>query len=245
MGKKISFVISVFNEEKSLIELVKQIKNVLKQDLRDYKYEIIFVNDGSTDDSLEVLKRLEEKNPEIKIFSFEKNLGKATALRIGFKKAVGDFIVTMDSDLQDGSENIPGLLQKINTGYDLVVGWRKKRTDPISKIIPSIVFNFFVRNITKIPLHDFNSGLKVMRVSVAKQIYLYGELHRFIPILAFQKGFKITELIVTHHPRKYGLSKYGKKRFIKSLFVFFAVMFKKINTFKTKDDLLINYQSDK
>ena len=225
---KISFVIPVFNEEESLREVYGQIKIVLENDLKDYQYEIIFINDGSTDKSLEVMKKLERKDPKIKVISFRKNLGKATALNEGFKKATGDCVVTMDGDLQDGSENIPALLEKLNKGYDLVVGWRRKRFDPLSKIIPSKVFNFFVRIVSGIPLHDFNCGLKVMKREAAKKLYLYGELHRFIPVLTHQMGFKVSEQIVIHHPRKYGVSKYGGGRFIRSCFDFFVVILRQI-----------------
>lgn len=222
---KISFVVPIFNEEESLNELYKQIKDVLNSDLRGYRYEIIFINDGSVDNSLEVLKQLSKKNSDIHILSFRKNLGKATALNEGFKRAKGDLVVTMDGDLQDDPKNTSLLINKLNEGFDLVVGWKKNRYDPLSKKIPSLIFNFLVGKIAKIPLHDFNSGLKIMKKEVAKEVYLYGELHRFMPVLVFNKGFKVAEVPVIHHPRKYGKSKYGPERLIRGLLDFITVRF--------------------
>lgn len=223
--KKISFVIPVFNEEASLPELIEQIKRVLETKIKNYDYEIIFINDGSNDHSLEVMKKLKEKKAKIKIISFRKNLGKATALNEGFRKARGDLVLTMDADLQDDPINIPNLIEQLNKGYDLVVGWKKKRFDPMSKVIPSAFFNLLVRGISQISLHDFNSGLKIMKKEVAKELYLYGELHRLIPVLAFYKGFKVSEVEVSHHTRKYGSSKYGAERLIRGFLDFITVSF--------------------
>lgn len=225
MEKSISFVIPIFNEQNSLRELYDQLKQITKNKLREFTPEIIFINDGSTDNSLKVLKQLHDQDSNVKIISFRRNLGKATALNQGFKKASGDIVVTMDGDLQDGPENIPALIEKLNKGYDLVIGWKEQRHDPLTKLIPSRAFNFFVRIFSKIPLHDFNSGLKVMKSEVAKEVYLYGELHRFIPVLAFQQGFKLSEIPVIHHPRKYGTTKYGWERLLKGFFDFLTVMF--------------------
>lgn len=222
MRQTLSLVISVFNEQNSIIELYEQIKLVVKE----YKLsleEIIFINDGSTDDSLNVLKSI--KDSKVKIISFRHNLGKATVLNQGFKKASGDLIVTMDADLQDDPKNFPQLIEKLNDGFDLVIGWKKERADPFTKVMPSRFFNFFVGKISKISLHDFNSGLKVMKREVARELYLYGGLHRFIPVLAYQRGFKAGEVPVIHHPRKYGKSKYGGDRLIKGFLDFLSVMF--------------------
>lgn len=180
----VSIVIPVFNEEQSLTELHSQILDKAKYDLK----EIIFVNDGSTDNSLEGLKELSKKDPRIKIISFRKNLGKATALNEGLSKSKGDIVVTLDADLQDSPENIPTLIEKLDEGHDMAIGWKKMRQDPLEKTLPSMAFNYFVRLFSKIPLHDFNSGLKVMRKEVAKELNLYGELHRFVPVLAHKQG---------------------------------------------------------
>lgn len=223
--KKISIVIPVFNEQESLNELFKTIKSEFSKSLIEYSHEVIFVNDGSSDNSLEVLKNLNRENTRVKIISFRKNMGKASALSEGFKKAEGDYILTMDADLQDGIENLPLLIKKMDEGLDIVIGWKRKREDSFSKIIPSKCFNFFVSFFSGIKLHDFNSGLKLMKNNVAKEIYLYGEMHRFIPVLAVQRGFKVGEVAVSHSPRKYGKSKYSWDRFFKGFYDFLTVMF--------------------
>lgn len=156
--KKISFVIPLFNESESINELYQQIKEVLAADLNKYYGEIIFVDDGSKDSSLEVIKNLRSKDFRIEIISFRRNLGKSAALNQGFKKASGDIVVTLDADLQDDPQNLPRMIKVLNENYDLVVGWKKERNDPFSKVISSKMFNFFVRNFSQIPLHDFNSG---------------------------------------------------------------------------------------
>lgn len=227
MRQTLSLVIPLFNEQDSIIELYDQIKLVAK-DFNFSLLEIIFINDGSTDDSLNILKGIKDSN--VRVISFRHNLGKATALNQGFRKACGDLIVTMDADLQDDPKSIPMLIEKINEGYDLVVGWKKERFDFLTKVMPSRVFNIFVRKISKISLHDFNSGLKIMKKEVAKELYLYGGLHRFIPVLAVQRGFnKVSEIPVVHHPRKYGKSKYGGERLIRGFLDFLTVMF--LNTY--------------
>ncbi len=225
MKHGISLVIPLLNEQDSITELYFQLKDLIKKEFADYLVEIIFVNDGSSDNSLKILRELESKDKAIKIISFRKNLGKAMALNQGFKKASGEIVATLDADLQDGLENIPLLLQKLNEGYDLVTGWKKERFDPLSKTIPSKIFNFFVSKTSGIPLHDFNSGLKLMKKEVAKELYLYGGLHRFIPFLAIKRGFNVVEIPITHHPRKFGKSKYGGGRLVKGLFDFLAVVF--------------------
>ncbi len=221
----ISIVIPLLNEAVSIIKLNHQVEEVFKKDPVNKLIEIIFINDGSTDDSLNILKNLNSKDSLVKIISFRKNLGKSTALDQGFKKAKGDIIVTIDADLQDDPKNIPILIETLNSGYDLVVGWKKERSDPLTKTIPSKVFNFLLRTISRIPLHDFNSGLKVMKKQTAKDLYLYGELHRFIPVLAFQRGYRISEIPVSHHPRQFGVSKYGWTRFFSGCFDFLTVEF--------------------
>lgn len=225
MKKKISFVIPVFNESKSIKRLYEEIKEVSSSSLKDFRFEIIFIDDGSKDESLEVMRSLRETDYRIEIISFRKNLGKAVALSQGFRKSIGDIIVTLDADLQDDPSNIKNMIEKMDEKYDLVVGWKKDRQDPLDKIIPSIIFNLFVRTFSRIPIHDFNSGLKVFKKDVIKSLRLYGELHRFIPVLAIQAGFSVTEIPVTHREREYGVSKYGLERFLKGFFDFMTVMF--------------------
>ncbi len=222
MGK-ISFVIPVYNEEENIPVLSAQLKSELKK--LPYQYEIIFINDGSTDQTLKVLQQLEKKDSHLKIISFRKNLGKADALNEGFLTASGDFVITMDGDLQDGPENIPDLISKLDEGFDMVVGWKKERHDPLGKRLPSKIFNLVVGNFTGLHLHDFNCGLKIMKKEVAREIYLYGDMHRFIPVLAHQRGFKVTEIPVAHHPRRFGSSKYGWARLIKGYLDLLTVLF--------------------
>ena len=223
--KKISFIIPVFNEQKSLPELFSQILAIFSGKLKRYDYEIIFINDGSTDDSLKIIKNFKKNNSKIVIISFRKNLGKATALNEGFKKVKGDIVVTMDADLQDDPKNLPLLIDQLNKGFDFVVGWKKERFDPLDKILPSKIFNFFVRKISHISLHDFNSGFRIMKKEVSDELYLYGELHRFIPVIAVQRGFKVTEIPIIHNRRKFGKSKYGWERLLRGFFDFLTVSF--------------------
>lgn len=222
-NQQISFVIPVFNEAESVEELFKKLKEQIPQLKKHQVKEIIFVNDGSTDETLKKLKSI--KDPLIKIASFRINLGKAAALNYGFAKSQGEVLITLDGDLQDGPENVSLLLEKINEGFDLVVGWKEKRHDPLTKTLPSKLFNLVVRYFSNAKLHDFNSGLKALKKEVAQEIFLYGELHRFIPVLAAQKGFRVAEVPVVHHERKYGKSKYGFNRAIKGFFDFLTVMF--------------------
>ena len=225
MKKSISVIISALNEEESLNELYEGIEASFKKDFKDFEREYIFINDGSTDGTLDVLKKLREKSKAVKIISFRRRLGKATALNEGFKKAKGEIIITMDADLQDGPENFPILYEKLNNHFDLVVGWKKKRHDSLGKVIPSKLFNLLVRKLSKVKLHDLNSGFKIMRKEVTQELHLYGELHRFIPVLAFQQGFKIAEVPVIHHPRKYGKSKYRLGPRLRGNFDFLTVLF--------------------
>ena len=219
----LSVVIPLYNEEASLPELNKQIVAVLKQ--TDISFEICYIDDGSTDASLQILKELRRENKQIKILSFRKNYGKSAALSEGFKLAAGEIIITMDADLQDDPAEVPRLIDKINSGFDLVSGWKKKRFDPLNKTIPSKFFNYITSHLTGIKIHDFNCGLKAYRQQVIKEIPVYGTLHRYLPVLAHWKGFAVGELIVNHHPRKYGVTKYGLRRFFDGFFDLFTVLF--------------------
>ena len=208
----ISIVIPLLNEEESLPELEAWIDRVMKE--HQFSYELIMIDDGSTDDSWKIIQQLNQKNQHIRAFKFQRNYGKSAALNVGFGAAQGDVIVTMDADLQDSPDEVPELYHMIiNEKYDLVSGWKKKRNDPLSKRLPSKVYNFLVRSLTKINLHDFNCGLKAYRRSVVKSVSVHGDLHRYIPVLAKIAGFKrIGEKVVQHNARKYGVSKFGLGR---------------------------------
>ena len=221
----ISVVIPLYNEEESLPELHDWIKKVMENN--NFSYEIIFMDDGSNDNSWQVIKKLSEKNPNVKGIKFRRNYGKSAALHIGFSEAKGNVVITMDADLQDSPDEIPYLYNMIiKDNYDLVSGWKKTRHDPISKTIPSKFFNFVTRKLTGIKLHDFNCGLKAYKKDVVKSIEVYGEMHRYIPVLAKQAGFKkIGEKIVSHQPRKYGVTKFGLERFINGFLDLLSVLF--------------------
>ncbi len=211
----ISVVIPLFNEEESLPELYRWLHQVM--DDHNFSFEVIFVNDGSTDKSWNVIEELSSQHAEVKGIKFRRNYGKSPALYCGFKEAQGDVVITMDADLQDSPDEIPGLYDMImKDGYDLVSGYKQKRYDPLSKTIPTKLFNATVRRISGIRnLHDFNCGLKAYRKEVVKNIEVYGEMHRFIPYLAKNAGFdKIGEKVVHHQARKYGKSKFGLNRFV-------------------------------
>lgn len=210
----ISVVVPLFNEEESLPELFAWIERVMKAN--NFTYEVIFVNDGSTDHSWEVIERLSRQSECVKGIKFRRNYGKSPALHCGFALAQGDVVITMDADMQDSPDEIPGLYKMIKTdGYDLVSGYKKKRYDPLSKTIPTKLFNATARKISGIKnLHDFNCGLKAYRKDVVKNIEVYGEMHRYIPYLAKNAGFnKIGEKVVKHRARKYGKTKFGLNRF--------------------------------
>jgi len=211
----ISVVIPLLNEEDSLPELSEWIVKVMKE--HGFTYEVLFVDDGSRDKSWEVISGLSESNPSVKGIKFRRNYGKAAALSVGFTAATGDVVITMDADLQDSPDEIPDLYRMIKEeGYDLVSGWKKKRYDPISKTIPTRLFNWSTRRMSGIRLHDFNCGLKAYRLTVVKSIEVYGEMHRYIPVIAKWAGFsKIGEKVVIHQKRKYGKTKYGLDRFFK------------------------------
>src|SRR3989338_2716046 len=207
MEKELSVVIPVFNEEESIRELYEKLSESLVKLKKSY--EIIFIDDGSSDNSLNVMKSLCKKNKDIKIYSFRKNLGKSYAFMVGFKKANGEYIATLDADLQDDPKSIKILYEKlVNRKYDLVAGWRRNRRDNIIKNISSSVFNKVVSVILNLKIHDLNCGLKVYKKEVAKELKLYGGMHRFIPILVNEMGYKVGESEITHYPRKYGKSKY-------------------------------------
>lgn len=219
----LSIVIPEYNEKDSIPELYEKIKHVVSP--LNCKYEIIFIDDGSTDGSLNILKEIRSHDNRVKIIVFRRNHGKSAALNAGFQQAKGDIIITMDADLQDDPTEIPNLIQEIKKGKDLVSGWKRKRFDPITKTIPSRFFNFVTSTLTGIKLHDFNCGLKAYRKEVVKEIELYGELHRYIPVLAHWKGFSIGEIVVQHHPRKYGKTKFGIGRFWKGFLDLLTILF--------------------
>ena len=211
----ISLVIPLLNEEESLPELSAWIEKVMLEN--NFSYEIIFVDDGSTDDSWRVIEQLRAKNQNIKGIKFQRNYGKSAGLNEGFRAAQGDVIITMDADLQDSPDEIPELRKMIiEDGFDLVSGWKKKRYDnKLTKNLPSKLFNAAARQMSKIKLHDFNCGLKSYNKKVVKSVEVYGEMHRYVPVLAKWAGFKkIGEKVVEHRPRKYGVSKFGWTRFI-------------------------------
>lgn len=221
----ISVVIPLLNEEESIGELSSWIERVMQEN--NFSYEVIFIDDGSTDNSLEVIKSLCEKNPNIKSISFRRNYGKSAGLDEGFKACKGDVVITMDADLQDSPDEIPELYKMIiEDGYDLVSGWKKKRYDPISKTIPTKLYNWVTRRLTRIHLHDFNCGLKAYKADVVKSVRVYGEMHRYIPVIAKWQGFtKIGEKVVQHQARKYGVTKFGMSRFIRGPLDLLSIMF--------------------
>ena len=210
----ISVVVPLFNEVESLPELCSWITKVMQSN--KYLYEVLLIDDGSKDDSWQVIQELSSKNKNIKGIKFRRNYGKSAALNIGFEKAQGDVVITMDADLQDSPDEIPELYNKIVIdGYDLVSGWKAKRYDPLSKTIPTKLYNWAARKASGIYLHDFNCGLKAYKNSVVKSIEVHGEMHRYIPILAKRAGFSnITEKVVVHRSRKYGVTKFGLERFL-------------------------------
>lgn len=219
----VSVVIPLYNEDESLSELHQEITAVCKS--RYKSYEIIFVDDGSNDKSMDVLEELNKKDVKVKVIQFRRNYGKSEALAAGFEAATGDFVVTMDADLQDDPAEIPNLIESLEQGYDLVSGWKKNRLDPLSKRLPSKLFNKVTAIMTGIKIHDFNCGLKMYRREVIKSVKVYGEMHRYIPALAKWEGFKVTERIVNHRPRKFGKTKFGMSRFTNGLFDLLTVMF--------------------
>ncbi|MCS7027531.1 MAG: glycosyltransferase family 2 protein [Bacteroidia bacterium] len=223
---KIGVVIPLFNEQDSLSQLAQEIVTVMNAN--HYDYEIWFIDDGSTDSSWQVIEQLHANNPKIHGVQFRRNYGKSAALNVGFQKVQADIVITMDADLQDDPHEIPELVSMILSGYDLVSGWKKNRAkyDPISKSVPTKLFNWATRQMSGIPLHDFNCGLKAYHIDVVKNIEVYGEMHRYIPVIAKWAGFtKITEKRVNLRPRLYGKSKFGWNRFINGLLDLLSITF--------------------
>jgi glycosyltransferase involved in cell wall biosynthesis len=221
----VTIVVPLYNEEESLPELTEWIDRVCKE--AKLSYEIVFIDDGSTDTSWSVVEGLIQKNPDLKGIKFRRNYGKSAALNKGFEAADGDVVITMDADLQDSPDEIPELHRMVKEdGFDLVSGWKKKRHDPLGKTLPSKFFNRTTRAISGIKLHDFNCGLKAYRNNVVKNVEVYGEMHRYIPVIAKWAGFKnIGEKVVEHRARKYGVTKFGMERLIKGYLDLLSITF--------------------
>jgi len=232
LKKDLSIIIPLYNEEESLPELCAWISKVVKT--MNISYEIIMVDDGSSDNSWKVIQSLWEQYPIVRGFRFGRNYGKSAALDLGFHECTGNVVITMDADLQDSPDEIPKLYDMIvNKGYHLISGWKQKRHDPISKTLPSKLFNKVTSIFSGIKLHDFNCGLKAYQGKVVKTIHLYGEMHRYIPVISKQNGFsKIGELIVEHRARKYGVTKFGLERFIYGFLDLLSISF--VSRFKKR-----------
>jgi glycosyltransferase involved in cell wall biosynthesis len=223
-NKSVSVIIPLYNEEESLVELSISLKRVFES-IKPQSYEVIFIDDGSTDSSFARIIEINKMNSRFKCIKFKRNYGKSAAISAGFNAAKGDYIITMDADLQDDPEEIPALIQKLQSGYDLVSGWKKVRHDPFIKKITSRLFNFATSVLVGLKLHDYNCGLKAYVKDVVKNVKVYGEMHRYIPALAFLSGFKVSEIPVTHHARKFGKTKFGASRFVNGLFDLMTVLF--------------------
>jgi len=224
--RKVSIVIPLYNESESLPHLMKAIAGVL--DKQDLAYEVLFVDDGSLDSSFTVLRQLHDEYPDkVRVCRFSRNYGKSAALSAGIERATGDVIITMDADLQDDPVAIPDMLKKLDEGWDVVSGWKKRRHDPLfSKNIPSkLVFNPLTSLFAGVRLHDFNCGFKAYRAAAAKSLEIYGERHRYLPALAHWQGYTVTEVVVPHHPRKFGKTKYGMNRFLNGAFDLLTILF--------------------
>lgn len=219
----ISIIVPVYNEEKNIKPLYQELADVLRK--IKLSYEIIFIDDGSTDQTITQLLNLRAVDKMIKVVQLQGNHGKASALQAGFDQSKGEYLITLDGDLQDDPREIPGFLQKLNEGYDLVCGWKYRRKDPLDKIVFSKIANFITRKATGVAVHDMNCGFKAYRRKVIRHLSLYGEMHRYIPVLVAKKGFRVGEIKVHHHPRKYGKSKYGMGRLLEGLFDFITVIF--------------------
>lgn len=220
----ISVVIPVHNEAESLSRLHEELSQVLQPGALG-AYEIIFIDDGSRDPTWSMIRELCASDPNVAGIRFRRNFGKAAALTAGFQAATGEVVFTLDGDLQDDPAEIPKFLQKLGSGFDVVSGWKKRRYDPWHKVIPSRVFNWVVSRMTGCRLHDHNCGFKVYRREVLDEVEIYGELHRFVPVLAFARGFRVGEIEVNHRPRKFGHSHYGVARFVKGLLDLMTVRF--------------------
>jgi glycosyltransferase involved in cell wall biosynthesis len=220
---KISIVIPLLNEEESLLALYQAINDVMEKN--SYNKEIIFIDDGSTDGSVKIIKSIISTDNSVKLIVFRRNFGKAAALQAGFRLCEGDYVITMDADLQDDPEEIPRFIDKLNEGYDLVSGWKYNRHDPLEKTLPSKLFNKVTAFFSGVKLHDFNCGFKAYRKAVVESLDIYGELHRYIPVLASRYGYNICEIVVNHKPRIFGKSKYGLERYLRGLFDSLSVSF--------------------
>lgn len=221
---EITVIIPLLNEEGSLQELYDRLTRVLGE--RGKGYELIFIDDGSRDRSNAILDSIRKSDSRVRLITFRRNQGKAPALSVGFNAARGDYVVTMDADLQDDPDEIPNLVAKLEEGYDLVSGWKKKRHDPLSKTFPSKIFNGVTGLMSGIKLHDFNCGLKIYRNEVVKELPVYGERHRFLPVLAHMQGFRVGEIPVLHHARQFGKTKYGIYRYIAGFFDLITLLFR-------------------
>lgn len=219
----ISIVIPVYNEKESLTTLYDELAQVART--ASLRFEILFIDDGSCDGSWDLIRSLADQHPDVHGIRFRRNFGKAAALSAGFAAARGDIIMTLDADLQDDPAEIPRFLAKLAEGFDVVSGWKQTRYDPWHKVLPSRVFNGMVSWLTGVKLHDHNCGMKCYRAEVFREIRLYGELHRFIPVLAAARGFKVSELVINHRARRFGYSKYGVRRFIKGFLDLLTVKF--------------------
>jgi glycosyltransferase involved in cell wall biosynthesis len=219
----LSIIVPLFNEERSLEALYREISAALEPEA--HEYEVIFVDDGSTDGGLAVLTQLHSEADNIVVVHLRRNFGKAAALQAGFLEARGDVVVTIDADLQDDPAEIPKLLAKLDEGFDLVSGWKTRRNDPWTRRLLSRVFNWTTAVVSGVRLHDVNCGLKAYRAEVLRGLRLYGELHRFIPVLASYRGFRIAEIAVNHRPRQHGRSRYGLNRYLRGLFDLLSVTF--------------------
>lgn len=219
----LSVVVPVYDEAENVLELHREVADALSR--VNAPAEIIFVDDGSRDETLDRLEEVFADDPRVHVISLRRNFGKTPALLAGFQAARGDVVVTMDGDLQDDPNELPRFLEAIEDGKDVVSGWKRERHDPVTKTLPSRIFNFTVRRATGIPLHDFNCGFKAYRREVLDDLKLYGELHRFIPVLAYWRGYRIGELSVRHRPRRFGRSKFGAGRLMKGMLDFAMVLF--------------------
>lgn len=226
-SRKLSIVIPAYNEEDSIKPLYDEIKASVAKLIKNHKiqdYEILFVNDGSSDNTEKNIIKL-TADKRVKLISLRKNFGKSKALQIGFQHVCGDIIVTMDADLQDDPAELANFIAKLDEGYDMVSGWKFNRLDPLEKTLPSKLFNFVTSKVSGIKIHDFNCGFKAYRKEVVKSLNIYGEFHRYIPVLALRNWFKITEITVKHHKRQFGKSKFGMERYLRGMFDAVSALF--------------------
>ena len=223
MEKNISVIVPIYNEELSINELYQDIKNIINNNFDNF--EIIFIDDGSIDNSFKIINNIAANDPNIVLVQLNRNYGKSDALNEGFGLAKYNWVVTLDGDLQDDPKEIIKLIDKLNEGFDCVSGWKKDRKDPLSKKIPSFFFNKFVNFFSGLTLHDLNCGIKAYKKDAIKNFNIYGGLHRYIPLLLVNNGYKVTEMVVNHRPRIHGESKYGKSRFFHGIFDFLTISF--------------------